>query len=120
MMFEEGLEVGCVVVVILIVAFLSFAHWEWSEDLVSGIVYNNVNSKLISGNTSFEVRAAADMYADENTSEIYCLPPNSQYIPLVKKAAADKKVRVVVSTKKDFKIMLPWQCMDNVVVELEK
>jgi len=120
MYLEEKLVAGCVGLVIVALAFMPFTRWEWSEDLVSGIVYNNENNKIISGNTTFEVRAAADMYADENTSRNYCLPPKSQYIDLIKKAAADKKVRVVVSTKKDFKIMLPWQCMDNVVVELEK
>lgn len=100
-----------------LIALLSGIKWETSEDIVSGIVYDNTNNALISGNTHFKIRASADMYADENTSRTYCLPPGSEYIDLVKEAASDKNIRVVVSTEKDFKFMLPWECNDNVKVE---
>jgi len=103
--------------ILAIIVLVFFAKWEWSEDLVSGIVYDNTNNMIISGNTKFKIRASENMYADENTSRTYCLPPWSPYIDLVKRAAADKRVKVTVSTSKAFQILLPWQCMSNVKVE---
>lgn len=96
---------------------LFFTRWEWSEDLVSGIVYNNTNNAVISGNTDFKVRAAVDTYVNEDNESSYCLPPNSPYIPLVNKAAADKTIKVIVKTKKGFWFEMPWTCIDNVIVE---
>lgn len=111
-----ALLIGLLLIGILIIPF---AKWEISEDIVSGIVYDNTNNSIITGNTEFKVRASADMYADENTSRTYCLPKDSQYITLVKEAAADKTIRVVVETSKSFKWMMPWDCNDNVKVTKE-
>lgn len=112
--------IAFVTVIVLLIGFMVFVDWEWSEDLVSGVVYNNENNMVISGNTSFSIRAAVDTYVSEENVSSYCLPPNSPYIPLIKKAAADKSVKVVVTTKKGFWIKAPWTCIDNVTVTEEK
>lgn len=105
------------IVILLFIAI--FTKIEWSEDLVSGIVYNNTNNRAISGATGFSVRASVDTYTNEDNTSSYCLPPNSPYKALVNKAAADKSVKVVVSTKKGFWIKAPWTCIDNVTVTQE-
>ena len=99
---------------------LPSVRWETSEDLVSGIVYNNTNNAIITGNTEFKIRASAEMNADKNTSRTYCLPPNSKYIPLVKEAAANKNIKLVVTTKTGFYIAAnPLACVENVIVTKE-
>ena len=82
-----------------------------SDNVVSGIVYNNQNNSIFGGNTYFRVRAS------ENTSK-FCLPPNSPYIKLVNEAAKDKNIKVVVTSSKVFTMVpSPWHCVDNVKVE---
>ena len=96
---------------------LGCVRWEVSEDVVSGIVYDATFNGFISGNTTFKVRAAAEMATSKDTSRTYCLPPNSDYTELIRKAAGDKTVKVVVETRKGFRIMgTPLECFDNVVV----
>ena len=98
--------------------FVASIRWQWTNDVVSGIVYDTQNDGLISGNTTFKVRASENMAVTEDTSPTYCLPPNSQYIALVNEAAADKTVKVVVKTNKTgFSVMTPWACQPNVTVE---
>lgn len=93
-----------------------FAKWEYSEDNVSGIVYNTTNNSAISGNTKFSIRASEDTYVSQENQSSYCLPKNSPYKELVNKAAADKSIKVVVTTKRGFWVKLPWTCIDNVEV----
>lgn len=110
-----------ILVILYIILWLPLSiKWETSEDLVSGIVYDNTNSDMFTGNSHFKIRASVEMNADAGTSRTYCLPSDSQYIPLVKKAAADKNVKVVVETRKSFKIMQPWSCNNNVIVTEQK
>lgn len=109
-----------VLAILSIIPLLLFTKWEWSEDLVSGIVYNNTNNSFISGNTHFSVRAAVDTYVNEDNNSSYCLPSGSPYIALINKAAADKTVKVVVTTEKGFWFKLPWTCISNVKVEEQK
>lgn len=112
-------EVGVLSVVLLIAAFfisLSTIHLEWSEDNVSGIVYSTTNNSIISGNTHFKVRAGVDTYVNEKNESAYCLPPNSPYKELVNRAAADKTIKVEVTTKKGFWLRAPWTCVNNVTV----
>ena len=121
---EKGfIEEAVVVFIFLIVLFFIsliplaiFSKWEWSEDNVSGIVYNTTNNSVVSGNTKFSVRAAVDTYVSEENQSSYCLPPNSQYKDLVNKAAADKNIKVQVTTKKGFWFKAPWTCVDYVTV----
>lgn len=89
-----------------------------SDNVVSGIVYNNQNNIIFGGNTYFRVRASENtVVTKENTSK-FCLPPNSPYIKLVNEAAKDKNIKVVVTSNKVFTIVLsPWHCVDNVKVE---
>lgn len=92
-----------------------------SEELVSGIVYNNTNNGWISGKTTFSVRAGVDTYVNESNESTYCLPKGSPYIDLVNKAAADKTIKVVVTTSKVFEIVgTPFDCVDNVTVKVAK
>lgn len=115
--------IGMLLIVLLILSilpFLIFTRWEWSEDLVSGIVYNNTNNATLSGNTHFNIRAAVDTYVSEENVSSYCLPPGSPYQALINKAAADKTVKVVVTTQKGFWFKLPWTCISNVKVEEQK
>jgi len=104
---------------ILLLVLAPFIKWQPSEDLVSGIVYNNTNNSWPNGNTSFSIRASTDTYVNAKNESSYCLPKGSPYIPLVKEAAANKDVKVVVTTKKVFKLASPFTCVDNVVVTRE-
>lgn len=89
-----------------------------SDNIVSGIVYNNQNNSIFGGNTYFRVRASENtVVTKENTSK-FCLPPNSPYIKLVNEAAKDKNIKVVVTSSKVFTMVpSPWHCVDNVKVE---
>lgn len=89
-----------------------------SDNVVSGIVYNNQNNSIFGGNTYFRVRASENtVVTKENTSK-FCLPPNSPYTKLVNEAAKDKNIKVVVTSSKVFTMVLsPWHCVDNVKVE---
>lgn len=98
-----------------------FSKWELSEDNVSGIVYSTTNNGAISGKTTFKVRASVDTYiyndGKGNTNEsAYCLPANSPYKKLINEAAADKRIKVQVTTKKGFWLKSPFTCIDNVTV----
>lgn len=89
-----------------------------SDNVVSGIVYNNQNNSIFTGNTYFSIRASENtVVTGENTSK-FCLPPNSPYIKLVNEAAKDKNIKVVVTSNKVFTMVLsPWHCVDNIKVE---
>lgn len=97
-------------------ALLLFSRWEWSADNVSGIVYNTTNDRVLSGATKFSVRAGENTPVDEDNLSRYCLPGNSPYKELVNRAAADKRIKVNVTTKKGFWVKAPWTCIDNVTV----
>lgn len=112
----EGLIVLVIMMFFVLFGLGIFSTIEWSEDNVSGIVYNTTNNSFISGNTHFSVRAAVDTYVSEENRSSYCLPPNSPYKELVNRAAADKNIKVQVTTKKGFWVKLPWTCVDNVTV----
>lgn len=115
-MFEDW-EVGCFsLIVIGLFGLAIFSHWEWSEDNVSGIVYSTQNDVVLSGKTDFKVRASVDTYINEKNESSYCLVANSQYKTLVNRAAADKNIKVNVTTKKGFWFKMPWSCVDNVTV----
>lgn len=121
MEYHFKLIIGCistlvVLFILTLVGLVVFSRWEWSEDNVSGIVYNTENNGFISGATSFSVRAAVDTYVSEENKSSYCLPKGSPYIALVNKAAADKSVKVVVTTQKGFWFKMPWTCIGNVTV----
>lgn len=112
-----GLIIGLVILFFIsLIPLAIFSKWEWSEDNVSGIVYNTKNNGPIAGNTTFSVRAAVDTLVTEENQSSYCLPPNSPYKELVNKAAGDKNIKVQVTTKKGFWWKAPWTCIDNVVV----
>lgn len=116
---EDGF-VGAVVVTLLVVGLL-FAMFttqmSWSDQNVSGIVYNTKNNKALTGNTTFSVRAGENTPVTTENESAYCLPPNSPYKELVNRAAADKKVKVNITTKKFFKFPIaPWTCYPNVTV----
>lgn len=89
-----------------------------SDNVVSGIVYNNQNNSIFTGNTYFSIRASENTVVTKENISKFCLPPNSPYIKLVNEAAKDKNVKVVVTSSKVFTMVLsPWQCVDNVKVE---
>ena len=89
-----------------------------SDNVASGVVYNNQNNSIFIGNTYFSIRASENtVVTKENTSK-FCLPPNSPYIKLVNEAAKDKSIKVVVTSNKVFTMVpSPWHCVDNVKVE---
>ena len=92
-----------------------------SDNVVSGIVYNNQNNSLLGGNTYFSIRASENTVVTKENISNFCLPPNSPYIKLVNEAARDKNVKVVVTSSKVFTMVSsPWQCVDNVKVEKSK
>jgi hypothetical protein len=116
---ELGMGILALIVIFLIslIPLMIFSQISWSEQNVSGIVYNTTNNSAISGNTRFSVRAAVDTYVSEENQSSYCLPPNSQYKELVNKAAADKNIKVQVTTNKGFWLKAPWTCINNVTVK---
>lgn len=89
-----------------------------SEEVVSGIVYDAHFDDWPAHNTTFKIRAAAEMAVTEDTSPTYCLPSGSQYESIVREAAENKDVKVVVKVKQ----MPPhfregaFKCEDNVEV----
>lgn len=119
-----GITLGVLFVMILFFA-LFFVRFQGSQSEVSGIVYNTSFNHLVSGKTMFSVRASVDtfIYHDQNgnTNESsYCLPKNSPYTALIKKAADDKNIKVVVTSNKYFAIQSPFTCHSNVIVREEK
>lgn len=89
-----------------------------SDNVASGIVYNNQNDSVLGGNTYFSIRASENTVVTKENASKFCLPPNSPYIKLVNEAARDKNIKVVVTSSKVFTMVLsPWQCVDNVKVE---
>lgn len=103
-------------VIILLLAVLS-VRANVSEEIVSGVVYNNKNNAFISGNTTFSIRASENTVVTEENKSSYCLPSNSPYMKLVNDAAKDKSIKVVVTTKKYITLVpTPWTCVDNVSV----
>ena len=89
-----------------------------SDNVASGIVYNNQNNSIFTGNTYFSIRASENTVVTKENISKFCLPPNSPYIKLVNEAAKDKNIKVVVTSNKVFTMVLsPWHCVDNVKVE---
>lgn len=89
-----------------------------SDNVASGIVYNNQNNSIFTGNTYFRIRASENTVVTGENISRFCLPPNSPYIKLVNEAAKDKNIKVVVTSSKVFTMVpSPWHCADNVKVE---
>jgi len=105
-----GIGLGAVVIIWGIILLIYSIKWETSEQNVSGIVYNTKNNQFISGNTAFSVRAGENTLITEENQSSFCLPPNSEYKELVNRAAADKTIKVNVTTQKFFMIAAPWYC----------
>lgn len=104
------------VLVILFICSLFFVGVKFSNETVSGIVYNTTNNRFISDATHFSVRAGENTPVTEENKSTYCLPPNSPYKELVNRAAQDKRIKVVVTADKYFDIKAPWTCYPNVKV----
>lgn len=98
----------------------ALAHFSWKtgEDVVSGIIYNAQFNDWPAENTTFQVRAAAEMAVTEDTSPTYCLPKGSQYESIVREAAEDKSIKAIVKVKPmppHFKEGV-FKCEDNIEV----
>ena len=98
----------------------ALAHFSWKtgEDIVSGIIYNAQFNDWPAENTTFQVRAAAEMAVTEETSPTYCLPKGSPYESIVREAAEDKSIKVIVKVKPmppHFKEGV-FKCEDNIEV----
>ena len=78
---------------------LCHLSWQADEEVVSGIVYDAHFDDWPAHNTTFKIRAAAEMAVTEGTSTTYCLPNGSQYESIVREAAEDKDIKVVVRVK---------------------
>lgn len=122
---KKGSVVLTVVVVLAILGvaiwgFWALFHFSWknSEDIVSGIIYNAKFNDWPAENTTFQVRAAAEMAVTEGTSPTYCLPKGSPYESIVREAAEDKSIKVIVKVKPmppHFKESV-FKCEDNIEV----
>ena len=112
-------EYVLVILIVIMPIYLLFSvRIQLSDNVVSGIVYNNQNNSIFGGKTLFSVRALENTVVTKENVSNFCLPPNSPYIKLVNEAARDKNIKVVVTSSKVFTIMSsPWQCVDNVKVE---
>lgn len=103
---------------LFLIAKIMCIDFRTQDEIVSGIVYDASFDELISGNTNFKIRAAAEMYTDENTSATYCLPRGSKYEELIRKAAGDKTVKVKVTAHKFFEVKnTVVDCPETVEVE---
>lgn len=92
--------------------------WQASEEVVSGIVYDAHFNDWPGNNTKFKVRASAEMAVTEDTSATFCLPEGSKYESIVREAAENKDIKVVVKVNK-----MPlhlrekvFKCTDNIEV----
>lgn len=120
--------IGIVLVVLFVIAIFFaafFVRFKASQSVVSGIVYNTEVGHVVSGKTTFSVRASVDSFiyhnSDGSTNESdFCLPPHSPYLALIKKAAANKNIKVDVTSNKFFAIQSPFTCHSNVIVTEEK
>jgi hypothetical protein len=112
---EVGLMIGGLFFLILLFSAF-FVRFQSSQSVVSGIVYNTRTNNAISGNTTFAVRASVDTYVNQSNESDFCLPPHSPYEALVKKAAADKSVKVIITAHKYFALQSPITCRANVIV----
>lgn len=88
-----------------ILAYIAFnalfrISWQASEEVVSGIVYDAHFDDWPSNNTMFKVRASAEMAVTEDTSATFCLPEGSKYESIVREAAENKDIKVVVKVNK--------------------
>ena len=112
-------EYVLVTLIVIVPIYLLFSiRIQLSDNVVSGIVYNNQNNSIFGGKTLFSVRALENTVVTKENVSNFCLPPNSPYIKVVNEAARDKNIKVVVTSSKVFTIMSsPWQCVDNVKVE---
>lgn len=112
---------GCIVTIgaiIFVVWALAHLSWKNGEDIVSGIIYNAQFNDFPAGNTTFQVRASVEMAVTEETSPTYCLPKGSQYESIVREAAEDKSIKVIVKVKPmspHFKEGV-FKCEDNIEV----
>ena len=118
---ERGwVEVVGVLTVFLVIIALIFAalfvRFRTNNETTSGIAYNTTNDSFIGGNTHFSVRAGENTPVTEENQSTYCLPGDSPYKELVNRAAADKRVKITVTSSKYFAIQAPWVCTPNVVV----
>lgn len=110
---------GALFVLLFIVAFffaVFFVRFKFSNEIVSGIVYNTTNERALSGATCFSVRASVDTYVNQNNESSYCIPGNSPYKALVNRAAANKNIKVDVTAHKYFTVKAPWHVVNNVTV----
>lgn len=102
---------------------VSHLSWKMSEEVVGGIVYDATFDDWPGHNTTFKIRAAAEMAVTEDTSPTYCLPSGSPYESLVREAAEDKDIKVIVKVKQmplHFREGI-FKCEDNVeVIKKEK
>lgn len=117
--YIDGEIIWGLFLILLVPAFIFaalFVRFQASNSVVSGIAYNTSNDSLIGGNTHFSVRAGENTPVSEENQSTYCLPGNSPYKDLVNRAAQDKRVKIVVESKKYFAIQAPWVCHDNVIV----
>lgn len=110
-----GMLLMILVVIGLIFAAI-FVRFQLSNSTTSGIAYNLSHNSFIDDNTHFSVRAGENTPVTEENQSTYCLPPNSEYKDLVSRAAADKRVKIVVTADKYFAVQAPWVCNPNVKV----
>lgn len=97
---REGIKFAAIAgAVILGVWALWHLSWKTSEDVVSGIVYDAHFDDWPAHNTTFKIRAAAEMAVTEETSPTYCLPSGSQYESIIREAAEDKNIKVAIKVK---------------------
>lgn len=112
---------GCIVIIgVIIWGVWALFHlsWQSSEEVVSGIIYDAHFNDWPAENTAFKVRAAAEMAVTEGTSPTYCLPKGSPYESIVREAAEDKSIKVIVKVKPmppHFKEGV-FKCEDNIEV----
>lgn len=118
--FDVWAPISMLAIFILLMLSIVFVKIEFSEQNVSGIVYNVKSNTWPAGNTDFSIRASENTYVSEENRSSFCLPAGSEYSGLINKAAEDKDIKLIVKTKRGFWVKAPWTCIDNVTVEEKK
>lgn len=118
-----GIVIGIAVIGGAILAFKTInalfrISWQASEEVVSGIVYDAHFNDWPGNNTTFKVRASAEMAVTEDTSATFCLPEGSEYESIVREAAENKDVKVIVKVNKTPLHLREkvFKCDDNIEV----
>lgn len=117
--WNADMIIGGVVVVVTIVVAVTvplIIDVNFGDNVASGVVYNASFNKWPSGRATFGIRATENTVITQENASTFCLPKGSKYTELIRKAAEDKSVKLVVEKKSGIYWHVIFGCSDNVIV----